>query len=1095
MTAIIDRIEQATDRIRDDEFLADKKRFESFKLGGGAPAAPSSQSRRHAHSRSHSRNVSLSISPSLSFSTSPSTVSLSTSASAHDLSPSVSANPVASSAAGAPAPKRNSHHRRRSSVSTRRESAEVMGVALPSLPPSNSDDNINLGDKDSVRRRALWALEGKPNSDAFAPVEIPELNTPEIERRISELPSKPSYPPPMGGFTSSLSGLVGLTNKRDSFSARVASSSIKDQLHTLVEEEEEEEEAETPVTPSSASHEFSTKTPSLPSSVLVSPSPASTRPRPAGLTLRPLSLTPDNLISAVNGELPTPSPTPTPSKPFGLKSLTLTTSPSLVSSPPSSDNVLSNAAAMRRRSVIVPPTHAPSSAAFFRRPSLTDSVSSTSSDVFEVPRKRSSISYKPSSHGLPTPELTPTTERRASAGSESDWDRPPSLTNEQHFLYQSQAALVTRIAELERTLSFRTHGQPPSRPVSFVASDTSSGGTEPTDETFRLVVDLKAERDELKRDIDGWRKRVADLETQTGTLARRVDAERREAWIARERLGLLEIEKRAATRAAEENDVAVLNLQAQLTAVQADFRVAREEVERGKDVARELERVRAELAEERRRRAELERALDEASLLNTPTPAADATSVHAHRMMSIDSLSSATDVESLDGFVPAGAELKSVLEEDEEVYSDQDNGLHGYDDEEDGDASFGSHDGSSVSSFDDLPPRSTAHLLPVSPSPSPSPSPARVSSPTHERAASLSRAWSFPARSVDASPQRVPEEIDRFFGCLEDMGDSPPTSAVTQDSTSANPFTRGFFGAANDDDDDDVLPPFVIPADVGVEVPPEPQVEEAPKEQGLSIVLEEEEPEDEEHVLPSADGEFVGERDEGGIKFTFAVPPFSVRSRSPSPSPELAKTPRKPVPYIEPAAEEDDLAFTFPRPRTPSSPSAIPRATALKRFESPTKSRLPLRTSPSSSPTTPPRKGVAARPSLIPQPASATRLPAPTFIPQPVALAKRPATAAPVPSIHTTTPLAAAPPVSSNPFAALQSLASLVPLSWTGARAEDPVSKLAPAVPSTSSAPRGFVSKERQLARLRERMAEERTQTNGQAQAPCRRCADGVVTP
>jgi len=46
---------------------------------------------------------------------------------------------------------------------------------------------MSLGDKDSVRRRALWALEGKSSADGFSPVEIPELSTPEIERRISEL--------------------------------------------------------------------------------------------------------------------------------------------------------------------------------------------------------------------------------------------------------------------------------------------------------------------------------------------------------------------------------------------------------------------------------------------------------------------------------------------------------------------------------------------------------------------------------------------------------------------------------------------------------------------------------------------------------------------------------------------------------------------------------------------------------------------------------------------------------------------------------------------------------------------------------------------
>lgn len=49
-----------------------------------------------------------------------------------------------------------------------------MGVSLPELPPAHSDDNINLGDKDSIRRRALWALEGKPDL-AFSKVEIPDI--------------------------------------------------------------------------------------------------------------------------------------------------------------------------------------------------------------------------------------------------------------------------------------------------------------------------------------------------------------------------------------------------------------------------------------------------------------------------------------------------------------------------------------------------------------------------------------------------------------------------------------------------------------------------------------------------------------------------------------------------------------------------------------------------------------------------------------------------------------------------------------------------------------------------------------------------------
>ena len=204
MTAVVDRIDSAADRIKDDEFLADKKRvtsffflasklyrlttpltyatqFDSFKLGKVPPAGSSSQLKRHSHSRSHSRNVSISISPSPSLPFSiPSHDSLSSSSYSISSLSQLSSTP-------ATAAKRGSHHRRCSSLSTRRDSADVMGVSLPAISTSSSEDNISLGDKDSIRRRALWALEGKPSPDGFSPVEIPELNTPEIERRISEL--------------------------------------------------------------------------------------------------------------------------------------------------------------------------------------------------------------------------------------------------------------------------------------------------------------------------------------------------------------------------------------------------------------------------------------------------------------------------------------------------------------------------------------------------------------------------------------------------------------------------------------------------------------------------------------------------------------------------------------------------------------------------------------------------------------------------------------------------------------------------------------------------------------------------------------------
>lgn len=132
-------------------------------MGGGAPAHALGKLTKHSHGRSHSRNNSIS---SLSLSASaPAISSLDFSSNTHVLP-------------NAPPSKRNSHHRRRSSVSTRRESAELMGVSLPDLPTVHSEDNINLGDRDSIRRRALLALEGKPDL-AFSKVEIPDITSPD----------------------------------------------------------------------------------------------------------------------------------------------------------------------------------------------------------------------------------------------------------------------------------------------------------------------------------------------------------------------------------------------------------------------------------------------------------------------------------------------------------------------------------------------------------------------------------------------------------------------------------------------------------------------------------------------------------------------------------------------------------------------------------------------------------------------------------------------------------------------------------------------------------------------------------------------------
>jgi len=136
----------------------------------------------------------------------------------------------------------------------------------------------------------------------------------------------------------------------------------------------------------------------------------------------------------------------------------------------------------------------------------------------------------------------------------------------------------------------------------------------------------------------------------------------------------------------------------------------------------------------------------------------------------------------------------------------------------------------------------------------------------------------------------------------------------------------------------------VLPTDVGTEVNSPPTEDSSLYAgPGLDVVFEEEEPE--EVLDVGAEDQFIGEEDEGGIRFTFKIPhgfasPES--SETPSTTP-VTPVGQKTVPFHEPAIENNDdtpvfFSVTSPVSRArayPPSPSAIPRATALKRFELP----------------------------------------------------------------------------------------------------------------------------------------------------------------
>lgn len=110
--------------------------------------------------------------------TSPSNSSLSSTSSASSLSSTkLSSGCSGSSEGSAPSKSRPaSHHRRKSSVSTRRESSEIMGIPCP-------DEVEDKGTLDEVRKRALLSLEGRNVAPGFAKVEIPDWVSPTVENR------------------------------------------------------------------------------------------------------------------------------------------------------------------------------------------------------------------------------------------------------------------------------------------------------------------------------------------------------------------------------------------------------------------------------------------------------------------------------------------------------------------------------------------------------------------------------------------------------------------------------------------------------------------------------------------------------------------------------------------------------------------------------------------------------------------------------------------------------------------------------------------------------------------------------------------------
>jgi hypothetical protein len=804
-------------------------------------------------------------------------------------------------------------------------------------------------------------------------------------------------------------GTSTLVNKRDSFGkSLLPAASSSRSLDALIEEEEEEEEEEAEEVYNTSSSfteepedidECSFATEATDSSVLSASSSEPTlatsastqahRSRPMALNLHAAPTTAFGKPINVDYGLPTP-PAATPSPRPGLRPLTLTSSPftpdvpisrrmsltSMNSTPSSSDSGI-GLGLIRR----------PSAGSFFESPSPAPPAA-------DKPKRPLSIAYKsgdtpPQIHAtLPTPEMTPITSvsafraAHASSGSESSngsTGRPTSLSlSEQHFLFKSHNALLARIEDLEHALAGRSSSSLSAsrRPSSLgqrsfsMASDDSEIEQDPeenlNDEMIQLVADLKAERDELKQDVDGWRTRVSDYEKQVGVLVRRIEGERRDAWVARERAGILEVEKNAAQRALDavriERERMERNASKEKAEMEEQLRKAEAEVAVIRQVAQqETDRLRVELEAEQMKVKRLEIELDAVHALATPKPFVTNVNTQVRKrglgFQSIDS--QVTDVDSLDGEcdTPVLFKLGAVQEEDEDA---DDNVLLHYEDDDEDYGIPAPYDDSEDEDRDSM---DTYVKTPVVSS---------TAYASHTKKASLG-SWTFPkvAAPVPVRP-RLPEEVDHFFSCLDEYESDKDALAMTEE--------RGkniFCQLANDDEEE---LPFYLPSNVGVEV------ETAPSPSELEAVQEdaEEDVEDESHLH-----DFGGVEVEGGIRFEFSFP-----AQPPSP-PQPIETPVSPPSHAltspsfggfmpaEDSDDDEDEVFSFPQARTSTfafatPPNKVATAFVVPAPSSPTPGSPSLRRAPS-----PLARCASPKPSGIPVPSPKIRPSPPTLIPQP----------------------------------------------------------------------------------------------------------------
>ncbi|KAG8744256.1 hypothetical protein FRC12_014841 [Ceratobasidium sp. 428] len=464
----------------------------------------------------------------------------------------------------------------------------------------------------------------------------------------------------------------------------------------------------------------------------------SPRPRPSSLNLKALALA----ASTLPTPSATPSPTPVPRSLPGMKPLNL-------GNPARRQSMIALGGSSPRNSI--PPS---------RRQSLRSELRGSGSTHSS---RDSVINRLPPTPGTASPSSS-------TAGIEG-------------FLQKNQEVLISRIEQLEKALA-------QSRRVS--ADSNASSGTTSTlaEEQITLIAELKSERNGLLEEIAGWRTRVEDLERQAALYAKRVESERREASIARERMHELEAERCAweTGRLAQEEMIARARDDA--VAWRAKF----EEVSKGEchwqakavNLESDVLRLEMELAAVRRQNGP---ATPTNKCWNTPSPMAPRRfdgSVSSASTTDVDEAASYTsgDMDSwkMKPRVPSPLlNMDVVVEEEEEDSSkepslDEDEESHCVEEDEDDVASDildevngGLCVSDSMGSFTspdanraDVPPANRSELSPNFKFPPVAPA------PSHARTGSMIKGWQMPRGPVAVKSQSPPKP-DRFFDQLEHL--------------------------------------------------------------------------------------------------------------------------------------------------------------------------------------------------------------------------------------------------------------------------------------------------------------------------------------